>query len=43
MEGTDPMDLAMELKELLDKAPDDTIILTDLLAELLLTQQQDLH
>ena len=30
MEGTDPMDLAMELKELLDKAPDDTIILTDL-------------
>ena len=24
------MDLAMELKELLDKAPDDTIILTDL-------------
>lgn len=30
MEGTDPMDLAMELKELLDKAPDDTFILTDL-------------
>ena len=30
MEGTDPMYLAMELKELLDKAPDDTIILTDL-------------
>lgn len=30
MEGTDPMDLTMELKGLLDKAPDDTIILTDL-------------
>ena len=42
MEGTDPMDLAMELKELLDKAPDDTIILTDLFGGTL-TQQQDLH